>query len=410
LALQKQHPDKKIIVLTMKTPQEEIYEENSMLVIRCFERNNPLSYLALLQYIKNFHQVKTILIEFEFASFGNTITTGLLSPFVWMLRLRGKHVTLVIHQVVDDLKKLEGHIGISGKSIYLSFLNLSLKLFYQSLCLASSQIAVREEIFVSRLQKLIGKKPITVIPLGVDNTLVKRISKQKARKLLSIDTKEHIVMYFGYITWYKGVDILIKALKNKKNVHLVIAGGPSFTQQNKLHYQKFFKKVTSLGKNAKNITITGFVPEEKIPLYFQTADLIVFPYRTCMSASGPLTLALAFGKPFLLSKKLESIIKQKNLKRKVVFNLRQKDIVRKIHGALEKKTYKKLEQVSRFLSTQRTFEKIAQEYARVLFIPKLERKHLFTLPLIPSLRGKLKSWVSLPLFKRISVFFIKTYV
>lgn len=412
LALQKQYPEKKIIVLTMKTPQEQIYEENNMLIIRCFERNNPLSYLKLFDYIKNFRQVTTVLIEFEFASFGNTITTGLLSPFVWSLRLMEKQVTIVIHQVVNDLKKLDGHIGISGKSIHLSLLNLSLKLFYQSLCLASSHIAVREEIFVPRLQKLIGKKPITVIPLGVDSQIVKKMDKSlrraQARKLLGIDTKRHIVMYFGYITWYKGVDILMKALKDKKHVHLVIAGGPSFTQQNKLHYQKFLKKVTVLGKNAKNITITGFIPEEKIPLYFQAADLVVFPYRTCMSASGPLTLALAFGKPFLLSKKLESILHEKNLKtyfeslgiekQQVVFDLRQKDIVRKIHTALDKKTYKKLEQISHFLSTQRTFEKIAEEYGAVLFSQKSSRSFQ-TLRVLRFFHQLLSS----SLFKRISV-------
>lgn len=54
----------------------------------------------------------------------------------------------------------------------------------------------------------------------------------------------------------------------------------------------------------KNIIVTGFVPEEKVALYFSACDAVILPYTSFFSSSGPLALAIAYDKPILLSPSL----------------------------------------------------------------------------------------------------------
>lgn len=69
---------------------------------------------------------------------------------------------------------------------------------------------------------------------------------------------------------------------------------------NKPYYAAYIHDVKEKAARA-GILVTDFIPEAALPHYFQTADLVLLPYRTLMSSSGPLSLAFSFRKPFLLS-------------------------------------------------------------------------------------------------------------
>jgi len=58
----------------------------------------------------------------------------------------------------------------------------------------------------------------------------------------------------------------------------------------------------------------GFLDEKDLPVYFGAADLVVLPYRTFMSSSGPLSLAQAMGKPFILSEEAARVLKTQDFK------------------------------------------------------------------------------------------------
>ena len=380
--LQKENPGKKIIVLTIILKKPEVYEEDGILVIRCFKRNNPLSYIEILKNANRFNKVKSTLIEFEFASFGNTIATGMIAPLTWLLFLLGKDITMVIHQVLFDLKKISGHIGISANNPKTMILNLLLKLFYKALTMPVKNIVVLEDEFKKRLELLIGKGKINVIPHGVDFN-IENNSADTARinKKLGIKKNDFIILYFGYLTWYKGVDFLIKALKDKhtlngKRIKLVVAGGPSFTQEKKAHYQKFLNKVNNEAKKSKNTIITGFVDEKDITPIFKASDLVVLPYRTFMSSSGPLSLALSHEKPFIISRKLELLLSSKDVRQSmdyaniarddILFDLNAKSLVLTIKNASATKTHQKMVKFSKALGQERSFLKLAKSYNEII--------------------------------------------
>lgn len=373
---------KNFVVLTIDIDKEHLYREDNFLIWRLFKRNKISSYFKLLEAIRTFDKVKDVLIEFEFASFGNTRTTGLFPLVTWVLRALGKKSTLVLHQIVSDLSSISGHLGWGRSDIRSRIYNLLFRLFLFLLILPTYKVIVLEEEFKKRLKKLTGiSKKVLVIPHGVD-TKLEFVSKESSRKVLGINQNEKVVLYFGYLTWYKGVDILVKTfvenkLKlNNQPVKLIVAGGESATQKDKPHYQKFVKKVYKLAEKLKYVTVTGFVKEEDIPLYFAVSDLVVLPYRTFISSSGPLSLASSFRKPFIVSSQLNpyfksadfhKALKQTKLDGKdMVFSLSNFELGKKILKVMNEKTLQKLAQFSANLSKQRSFEALSVRYIEAL--------------------------------------------
>jgi len=381
LALAKNNPDRKIVVLTVSlNDKEDIYEENNMLIVRCFRRNQPLSYCSLLKKIVLFKNVRNVLVEFEFSSFGNLPMTALLIPLLFAIRLLNKKVFLVMHQVLLDLKKINGHIGMSSKSLYLSVLNFGLNWFYKTIAFPTEKVVVLEKEFKMRLQKLVNPKKIVVIPHGVDKNL-EFADRYKSRKALGFNKNDFVVLYFGFLTWYKGVDFLIKAFKHTanlkgKNIKILIAGGPSFTQGDKAHYQAFLKRVEKAAKSSAHMQITGFVQEKNISRIFTASDLVALPYRTYMSSSGPFSLTLSHGKPFILSEKLKNLTKTEDFKnvlsltgisqKDFIFNFSEKSLRDMVVKSIEKNQREKLSKLSYLLSEKRSFDNLALNYETLL--------------------------------------------
>lgn len=375
-AMQLASPTKKIIVLTMELNKKEMYEEDNMLIIRCFKRNSLLSYWQFFRYAKLFSNIPSVLIEFEFASFGDTRATAGLLPLTWALHLLGKKTTLVAHQIIFDLSKLAGHIGMKN-DIKISLFNALLTAYYKILLLPITHVVVLEDYLKKRLSHYIKEEKITIIPHGVDTTLNNHLDQKRARKKLGLNNKEIIILYFGYLTWYKGADFLLETLRETKQiqgrpVRVILAGGTSFTQKNKSHYQSFIKRLKTLTQKHSHLTITGFVKEKNIPLYFQGADLVLFPYRTFMSSSGPLSIAFAMQKPVLLSrnvrfflesKDIASLLKRTSLRPSdLLFTMNKEDLLTKITYSLEKKQYIKMKQLSKLIGEERSFVNLSWKY------------------------------------------------
>jgi len=361
-------PCHKIIFTTkLGYKKDEVYEEKNSLIYRIFKRNDLGSFIKLFLAIKKFTNVKKVLVQFEFSSFGDIYTTVLFPILLLSLKLLGKKVYFVFHQVIFDLNSLTEYLGWEKNDWRLPYFNFFLKLFYQTNIILSKKIIVLEEEFRQRLWKISDQsQKIAVIPHGVDTNL-KIVDKKIARSKLKIENNP-TVLYFGYLTWYKGADLMIEIAKANKNYNFIIAGGSSFTQKNKSHYQKYLEKFNDLPKNLK---ITGFVKERQIPLYFSASDLVILPYRSMISSSGPLSLAFSFKKPVILSNKLQHYLKSKDFSNSLktagltniqLFNDFEKN--KKIN--LNKKHISKLVEFSKMMKATRDYKKISKLYLNTL--------------------------------------------
>ncbi|HEV2975918.1 MAG TPA: glycosyltransferase family 4 protein [Solirubrobacteraceae bacterium] len=102
-------------------------------------------------------------------------------------------------------------------------------------------------------------------------------------------TDKRVVLFFGLLRPYKGLDVLLDAWRGIDDAELWIVGMPRMD-------------VAELRARAPADVrfVTRFVGDDELPAYFARADLVVLPYRE-IEQSGVLFTALAFGKPLLVS-------------------------------------------------------------------------------------------------------------
>lgn len=124
-----------------------------------------------------------------------------------------------------------------------------------------------------------------------------KIDKEKARKLMGLPTDKKLVLFFGLIRKYKGLDLLLDAfyeLKSNPDVMLVIAGEFYDDQQPYLELIKKYQITNQVILHAK------FIANEDVKLYFSAADLVALPYRTA-TQSGVTQVSFHFEIPTLVT-------------------------------------------------------------------------------------------------------------
>ena len=127
------------------------------------------------------------------------------------------------------------------------------------------------------------------------------ISKETARKHLGLPENEKIILFFGFIRKYKGLDLLLEAmsiLKNPKlptsNIKLLVAG--EFYEDEK----PFHEQLQKLGIKDQLILRTDFIPDREVKYYLCAADAVIQPYRNA-TQSGVTPLAYHFEKPMVVT-------------------------------------------------------------------------------------------------------------
>lgn len=115
-------------------------------------------------------------------------------------------------------------------------------------------------------------------------------NKQEVRKRLDLDGA--VLLFFGFVRPYKGLDIAIEALAEVPDATLVIAG-KFWRGQNRV-----LKRVDELGLTDRVRVIDRYVTNEETADYFAACDLVLLPYRTA-SSSAVAQLAFGFGRPVI---------------------------------------------------------------------------------------------------------------
>lgn len=121
-------------------------------------------------------------------------------------------------------------------------------------------------------------------------------SKVEARSILKLDEQQPVILYFGLIRPYKGLDILIRALgtihEQLKNYKAYILGEAYENEQ------KYKDLIQSSGVEANVIYRNEFVSDEDLPLYFAACDVLVLPYRSA-TQSGIIGIAFQMDRPVI---------------------------------------------------------------------------------------------------------------
>ena len=148
------------------------------------------------------------------------------------------------------------------------------------------------------LQKFVKDKPSQFIPHPLYDNFGEKVSKEEARNKLGIDSNEKIILFFGFIRKYKGLDILLAAMRVLKDqdheIKLLIAG--EFYDDKKIYGDL----INNLGIRDSLILHTDFIQDSEVKYFLCAADCVVQPYRNA-TQSGVTPLAYHFEKPMIVT-------------------------------------------------------------------------------------------------------------
>jgi len=121
------------------------------------------------------------------------------------------------------------------------------------------------------------------------------ISKEEARAKIGIDPSSKVLLFFGLVREYKGLDVLLRAfIELDDSFHLIIAG--EFYMDLREFDTWFLNPVLKTRIHIHN----GFIPDDEVHVYFSAADLCVLPYRSA-TQSGVSATSFQFGVPVLVT-------------------------------------------------------------------------------------------------------------
>lgn len=142
-------------------------------------------------------------------------------------------------------------------------------------------------------------KPRVMRPHPLYDNFGSSITHEEACRGLGLDPTLRYFLFFGLIREYKGLDLLLEALCDKRfranNDFKLIVAGEFYGDGSK--YTGFAE-----GNNLEDkiIWFSEFIPREKVKYCFCAADLIVQPYRSA-TQSGVAQIAYNFDKPLLVT-------------------------------------------------------------------------------------------------------------
>ena len=130
------------------------------------------------------------------------------------------------------------------------------------------------------------------IPHGAFDYLTRQPDEQALPQELA-EVNRPVVLFFGLIRPYKGVDVLLDAFRSLEGAELWIVGRPLGISLDSL--RELADRATGTVR-----FVPRFVSDQELPAYFRRADVVALPHRDA-EQSGVLYAALAFAKPIVMS-------------------------------------------------------------------------------------------------------------
>lgn len=135
-------------------------------------------------------------------------------------------------------------------------------------------------------------------PHPMYETYGKSVSMKEAREKLKLNPADHIVLFFGLIRHYKGLDILMEAMAHpeikKQNIKLLIAG--EFYEDK----QPYLDLIQKHALQDQIILHDTFIANEEVRYYFCASNLVAQTYRNATN-SGVTMVGYYYEKPMLVT-------------------------------------------------------------------------------------------------------------
>ncbi|SHM41880.1 Glycosyltransferase involved in cell wall bisynthesis [Cyclobacterium lianum] len=158
------------------------------------------------------------------------------------------------------------------------------KSFIRLALYSSNHVTVPSKVSYNRLREnyKVSEDKVSIIPFGALEVFREFLEKEQSKN-------PKLVLFYGNISNYKGVDVLISAIKTvgsiRSDIQFIIAGAGEF------HYD-----TSGIGKNLR--VLNRHLSNREIAELNESASLVVCPYLSA-SQSGVVMTSFAFGNPIL---------------------------------------------------------------------------------------------------------------
>jgi glycosyltransferase involved in cell wall biosynthesis len=206
-------------------------------------------------------------------------------------KVLGKRIVFTAHNV--DADERDGRSWTLGR--------MALRLFYR----LTDHIFVHTSRMKQQLEQQfqVDARKITVIPFGMNTVVPKSgLTRRQARSRLGLGEAEKVVLFFGNITQYKGLEFLVRAVAMLKEqgappVKLLIAGNVKGRSARPYWDEiRAFIDAADLGSRVQQEV--RLIPDEEVEGFFKAADVCVLPYVRVYQ-TGVLFLSYRFGLPVI---------------------------------------------------------------------------------------------------------------
>lgn len=250
----------------------------------CINSVNPLNWLKIGLQLKK-EKANYIVVRYWLPFMGPCLGT--------ILRIaKSRHTKIVC--IADNIIPHEKRIGD----------DLFTKYFIPSI----DRFITMSDKVLSQLKEL-TKKPAQKVAHPLYDNFGEPISKQAAREHLGLSMEENIILFFGFIRKYKGLDLLLKAMKKLEVGSLTFNVGNlnTETKLKLLIAGEFYEDRKSYDDLIEELDIkdslilkTDFIPHSEVKYYLCAADFVIQPYKNA-TQSGVTPLAYHFNKPMLVT-------------------------------------------------------------------------------------------------------------
>jgi D-inositol-3-phosphate glycosyltransferase len=163
-------------------------------------------------------------------------------------------------------------------------------------------VIVHTQLMKEELRRHFGMNltKVSVVSHGINSRVrVAGLTREEARNRLSLGAETKVLLSFGGIAPYKGIDLAISALKVlcqfDPTYYLIIAGG----NKNRPNYIRLLENLIAQNNLMTHVSMrNAFIADNEIETYFVAADCCVLPYRAIFQ-SGVVFLSLRFGLPIV---------------------------------------------------------------------------------------------------------------
>lgn len=160
--------------------------------------------------------------------------------------------------------------------------------------------------FITMSQKVLGdlgqfrkEAPAQLVQHPLYDNFGEIVSKTTSREKLGIDPNQKLLLFFGFIRKYKGLDLLFEAMADPRirnaGIRLMVAG--EFYEDE----APYREQINKLGIEDLLILKTDFIPDQEVKYYLSAADAVVQPYKSA-TQSGVTPLAYHFEVPMIVTR------------------------------------------------------------------------------------------------------------